>query len=187
MKCPHCRKNNLNKANYCQKCDYKFTKEDKKNIKENILVKILSKLSDFKDLITGDLFKNNNFVRIGSIIIVLAIGLYMVFTMGYKLNVLNNDAYQVKYNEELNTYYILLDKKNNDEEVQVDAAFYVPNRINKLDLTYFDENNMVISEKTYDKKDYYPLLVNTKANNYYILSNHDNPEEQLKIYVYYGE
>lgn len=186
MKCPRCSKKNLNKANYCLKCGYKFKAKDKENIKENFFVTIMNKISDFKDFITGDWLKNNNYVRVFSILFVLAIGLYMVLTMGYKLRLLNNEAYDVKYNEQLDTYYILIDGDQTEETKEVDAAFYVPNRISKLDLTYFDENDEVISEETHEKEDRYQLTVNTTENNYYILSNHDDPKERLKIYVYYG-
>ncbi len=189
MKCCKCCKKNLNKANYCVKCGYKFTSTDKKQIKKNIFVVILEKLDWLHDFLTGDWLKNNIFFRIFSILIVLGIGLYMVFTMGWHLRLLNNEAYTVKYNEQLDTYYILINNANDLEEKvkEIEAAFYIPNRINSLDLTYYDENANVISQKEYAKNDYYVLNVNTKENNYYVLANHDDQNEKLKIYVYYGE
>lgn len=188
MKCPQCRKKNLNKANYCQKCGYKFTDKDKEQIKENFFVAVLKRLDWIYDFFTGDWIKNNIFFRIFSVLIVLVIGLYMVYTMGWKLSLLNNEAYKVKYNEQLDTYYILIANNLKDENVkEIDAAFYIPNRINTLDLTYYDENNNIISQKEYEKKDRYSLNVNAKENNYYILANHNDPKEKLKIYVYYGE
>ncbi len=188
MKCPTCRKKNLNKANYCQKCGYEFSKQDKAKVKENFLVAILDKLDLIHDFITGDLFKNTILYRILSVLIVLGIGLYMIFTMGWKLRLLNNDAYNVKYNEELDTYYILIPQALKENETQeIDAAFYVPNRINSLDLTYYNEKDEEISHQEYEKQDRYTLLINTKENNYYILANHDDTKESLKIYVYYGE
>lgn len=108
----------------------------------------------------------------------------MVIVNGWNLKVLQSEKYDVHYNEKVDTYYILL---KNKEEKEVEAEFYVPNHIVSLDLTYYDENGNVIDTKENEQKDKYSLIVNSVSNNYYILKNHNDSKEKIKIYVYDGE
>lgn len=188
MKCPQCKKKNLNQANYCQKCGRKFTDSEKEAVKENFFVAVMERIQLAKDLVTFDFITGHPIFKILSVLIVLAVGIYMVATKGYQLRVLDSNIYQVEYNQKLKTYYVLLPNQSKKKSVkEVDVLLYVPNRIKKLDLAYYDEEGKLLQQSQRKKKERYTLTVNTEENNYYILSNHQDKKEKVKIYVYYGE
>lgn len=186
MKCPRCHKRNIKKANYCQNCGKKIPKKVKieENKKQNPIVYFFEHLKTAYDIVTGNFIKSKPIFKILSVIIVLLVGIYMVIVNGWNLKVLQSEKYDVHYNEKVDTYYILL---KNKEEKEVEAEFYVPNHIVSLDLTYYDENGNVIDTKENEQKDKYSLIVNSVSNNYYILKNHNDSKEKIKIYVYDGE
>ncbi len=187
MKCESCKKKNMRKANYCKKCGRKFTEEEKANAKKSGIDVILEAYTTVKDFITLDIFFDSKLVKAFFVLLVLGIGIYMVCTMGWNLRVLQGEDYIVKYNQEIDTYYVLIDNELQEKppKEEVDVSVYVPNRVETLDLEYYDESNNLLETEEHAKEDRYTLTVNLKENNYYILSNHDKKEEKVKIYVYY--
>ena len=187
MKCESCKKKNMRKANYCKKCGRKFTEEEKENAKKVGIDVILDAYTTVKDFITLEMFTNIKIVKVFFVLLVLAVGIYMVCTRGWNLRVVQGEDYIVKYNQEKDTYYVLFDYQFQEEPPleEVDVSVYVPNRIETLDLEYYDESNNLLETEEHAKEDRYTLTVNLKENNYYILSNHDKKEEKVKIYVYY--
>ena len=188
MKCVACKKRNMRKSNYCKKCGRKFTQEEKENAKKEGFDIVLEKIKAVIDFFTLDFIFGNPIFKVLSVLVVLGIGIYMLVTMGWNLRVVESDVYDVKYNQNIDTYYVLLNTKEEEEiKSEVDIELYVPNRIFTLDLKYYDENGNLLEEEEHQKDDRYTLAVNTETNNYYIISDHQNEKDQVKIYVYYGE
>ena len=169
MKCHECGKHNMKKANYCKKCGYKFTEEEKKHKNNSIVVTILTWVKRFYEAITLKIFTDSKIVQALYVLGVFAIGIYMVLTMGNSLRILESDIYDVKYNQKTEEYYIFLDQDQN--ESKVDVQLYVPNRVEKLHLAYYHEDGSMIEEETYKKEDKITLSVNKTENNYYMLSD----------------
>ncbi len=188
MKCSKCHKKNISKANYCQKCGKKFT-DNEKTQNDSVLVVLGKIIKKIVDVVTLNFITDHPVVRIMYVLVVFLIGVYMVMTMGFRLRIIDGKLYDVRYNDDSKTYYVFVDNNNEENEqiTQIDLQLYIPNRINKLDLTYFDEENNLISEEKYAKKDRITLNVNIDDNNYYIINDGNNKKDRMKVYVYYGD
>lgn len=180
MKCKKCKKKNRSDANYCIKCGKKFTKEEKDQAEKLYLPTILKKIYD---ILTLSFITDNLIVRGFYILFILGLGIYMLFSMGSHLRILNNENYEVNYNKNKNTYYIFIDKEKNLNTIN--AMMYVPNKIDKINLNYYDSKGKLIKKKKNIKKNYINLIINKKENNYYKITG--NNKEEIKVYVYYSE
>lgn len=185
MYCEKCHTKNSKKANYCCKCKHKFTDEEKKRASEQGLVPFLKRMKELVGYYKLDFIFESKIFRALAIVAIIGFGLYNYWMMGSNIKILYSDSYSTQYNEELDAYYIMVDKDayhNNGDQVQV--YFYIPGRMERLQMNLYEKDGDIIEEKEISRKDDIILKANTNANHYYLLANKDDLEDSLKIYVY---
>lgn len=190
MKCSKCHKKNIREANYCKYCGKAFTDTEKERAAHSggmRFVNVFQKLKKLDEIRTLSIIKDNVIVKIVVLVIVLGIGIYNIITMGGDLKVLDNKIYDVKYNDKTSEYYVLLDKDNRDNIIEVSLDLFIPNHIKKLNFAYYDEAGELINENQYDKDDKLMVSANRLKDNYYIVSDADDKNENIKVYVYYED
>ena len=186
MKCKKCFTKNINSANYCNNCGNKFTEQDRKKAKKWTPVwflegydKIMSyiDLSFLEDHIKSKALKV--LYKISSILIVLAIGIYLLISRGINVKILEGEDYKVQYNSELEEYYLLSDK----EETKLNL--YIPNRAKEITVQLLDKENKIVEENNYDTNASI-ILDKNENGNYYIfeIKYGNNNLDKLKIYIY---
>ena len=181
MKCHKCKKENILKANFCQKCGEKFTEKEKKEAYNKTIFGKLDTLKKIKDIVTLDFITGNIIFKITSLIIVLGIGLYFLFTTGINTKILNSKDYQIFYNKKSNEYYLLV----NDDKDSIELALYRPNRTKEMTVYTYDIGDNEKTKKTVSKDD--KITLNTYQDDYHIIkSKYSNKkQENLKVFVYH--
>ena len=186
MKCKKCSCKNINSANFCNNCGNKFTEKEQKKAKRWTLVWLLEgydKLMSYIDLsFLGDHIKNKALkvlYKLSSVIIVLAIGIYLLIANGINVKVLEGEDYKVQYNSKDEEYYLLSSK----EETKLNL--YIPNRAKEITVQLFDSDNKMIEENNYET-DSEIVLNNNENGNYYIfeVKYGNNNLDKLKVFVY---
>ncbi len=184
MQCSKCKKENIKKANYCQGCGRKFSEEEKEKARNT---GIIGKIRHWEEVIDGNPIKrffDNPVVKAIPIIALLAFGFYNIYKMGSDLTILKGDDYEITYNSDKDEYYVVTKEPPLDGKVYLNM--YIPNKIDKLTVSHFDENGSLLESVDKDKKDEIVLNANTTENLYYTIT--DNLEEPItyKVYIYYG-
>lgn len=181
MKCHKCKSENILKANYCQKCGEKFTEKEKEEAYKKTIFGKIDALKKIKDIISLDAITGNIIFRIASLLVVLGIGLYFLFTMGINTKILNSEDYQVFYNKESNEYYLLV----NDNKDSIELNLYRPNRTKEMTIYTYDLNDNEKTKTTVSKDD--KITLNTYQDDYNIIESKYSNEKQdnLKIFVYH--
>ena len=181
MKCHKCKNENLLKANFCQKCGEKFTEKEKEEAYNKTIFGKIDFLKKIKDIVTLDVITSNIIFKIVSLLVVLGIGLYFLFTVGINTKILNSQDYQVFYNKENSEYYLLID----DNKDSIELNLYRPNRIKEMTIYTYDLNGNEKAKTTVSKDD--KITLNTYQDDYHTIeSNYSNEEQDnLKIYVYH--
>jgi len=177
MKCIKCKTVNINKANYCKNCAYHFSEADQKAARSKTLIGKIEKLEKLKSICDLSIITGHILFKIGSILLVLVIGIYFWITNGIDLKILNSDNYEIMYNTVDKEYYLMTDSN------KIPLDLYVPNRTKDIVITHYDENNNVIESKKYDKDE--DIILETKQKEYYILTSNylHNKKESFKFYV----
>lgn len=180
MKCIKCTTKNINSANYCKKCGNKFLEAEQKSAKRWSLVWFLERIDDIKSLWKFSFITDHIAFKIGSILAVLAVGVYSIITNGSNLKILESDDYQIQYNAKLSEYYLLV------ENSEAELNLYIPKKTEKLTVEHFDKDNKLLGEQTYNEEDNIVLVSNTIEEDYYIIKTmyDENESESLKIYIY---
>lgn len=183
MKCIKCEEKNINSANYCKKCGNKFLEEEQKNAKKWTLVWFLEGIDKIKSLWKFSFITDHILFKIGSVLVVLFIGIISVITNGNKLKIEENSNYQIKYNTKLSEYYLIVDKD------ETELNLYIPHKVQNLTVYHSDKSNELIEKKEYDKEDKIILETNTIEEDFYIVeANYDETKkESLKVYIYKEE
>ena len=177
MKCIKCKTVNINKANYCKKCAYHFSEAEQKAARSKTLIGKIEKIEKLKSICDLSIITGHILFKIGSILLVLVIGIYFWITNGINLKILNSDNYEIQYNTVEQEYYLMT------KENKIPLDLYVPNRTKDIVIIHYDENNNVIESKKYDKDE--DIILETKQKEYYILTSNylHNKKEAFKFYV----
>lgn len=182
MKCIKCKSNNSYHSNYCKKCGNKFTKQEKDKAKRWTLVWFLEKKDQIQSLWKFNFITDHILFKIASLLIILAIGIYSFLINGSHLKLLTGDNYKLQYNTKLDEYYLLAEENN------IKLNLYIPEKADKLVVTYFDKDDKVIEEKTYNKNDVITIVSDSSDSYYLIRANYNNKgADSLKIFVYQEE
>ena len=179
MKCIKCGTKNVHNANYCKKCAYEFSLVEQKAAEKWTLIGIVKRIEDLKEKITFGWLFDNLIFKIIFVLVVLLIGLIFVFNNGFEFKLLENDSYSIKYNEELEEYYLLT------KEDKVDLSMYIPKDIDKFNVKLYDNNNIMLSDLDYKVDDNIVLFSNDNLS-YYVLEvkYDDDNSDILKLFVY---
>ncbi len=180
MNCSKCKKKNINSANYCKYCGYHFSKEEQEEAKKGTFVWYLEKFDKIKDIITLNIITNNIFFKIGTVLLVLGIGIWNLISYGTNLKILESSQYQVQYNTKLNEYYLLTNK----DETKLNL--YAPQSSQEIVIEHLDKENNLLEKNVYNNTDNIVLNSNT-SDEYYIIKSKDNKNmNKLKMYIYRG-
>lgn len=172
MKCRKCHTGNSYRAKYCYKCGNAFKDSEREAAKKSGIVGILSKIKEVKNSITGDKLKGSLIYRIGSVLIVLAIGISGIIENGTHLKVEESEDYTYKYKEDTNEYYLFTD----DEETKLNL--YTLNA--KSIIVRFYVGQELVEEKEVEDLNDIKLLSSGVNSHYEITSNKDT----ILLHVY---
>ncbi len=173
MKCCKCKYDNRIKANYCYKCGYKFTEEEKNAAFNETSV---GQLENIEDKISNLDIRNHKWYKVLSVIVTLGIGLFYLFTYGFRFKILESPNYKIQYNKKVDEYYIIT------EESEVGIDLYAPGNDGKVKITLYNDDKEVLSSNTVSK-DKKVILTDNGPKDYYILENKD---KKLKVIVLGG-
>lgn len=181
MKCHKCKFDNIVKASYCHNCGEKFADKEKEEAYNKTIYGKIEKLEKIKDIASLDIITGNIIFKICSLLIVLGIGIYFLFTMGWNTKILNSIDYKLFYNTSDNGYYILVD----DNIDSVDVSLYRPNRLKKMIINHYDLDNNLVEKREIKKED--KVELNASSNDYYIIeSKYSNKKQgKIKVVVYH--
>ncbi len=180
MKCLKCHKENVYKANFCKYCGNKFTEEEKEIAKRKGFTGFLRMVSEWYDKTSLSVATGHPAYQIASVILVLCVGIYFIITKGTDLRLLESPNYKIQYNENNDEYYLLFSKEKENRNVSVPLELYVPNRIEKLQVIYYNDQDEILEENIYDKD----ATINLKPN-FYVIKDLSNKEKELKVGVYF--
>ena len=183
MKCPKCNTKNIIKANYCKSCKYHFSEEEQEKAYNKTIFHFFDVIEEWYSHLTLETITSHILFKIGSVLIVLAIGLYYWFTMGINTKILKSDVYDVYQNKNNKEYYIVL--KDNVKDIEdIKLNMYIPNRLKKLNINQYDLNNN-LKEKV-DFKDQEELKFKVYDEDYYLITSvySNKKSEDLKLYIY---
>ncbi len=185
MLCKKCGKESIKRAVYCKYCGHKFTKKEKEMASEDKLESFVSKVQGFKDKTIYKIFSSIYFKVISVLLILTLIACFSLFNRD-EFGILESNQYEVKYNQELNEYYLYLDR---DSYVMYDNLLlniYVPKNVSKFNVDYFSSDGKLIKRVSVsDTEDLY-LEVNKSDNSYYVIYADEDYYGSLKVYVYLG-
>lgn len=173
MKCCKCKYDNRVKANYCYKCGYEFTEEEK-NIAFNETR--IGQLENVEDKISNLDIRNHKWYKILSIIVTLGIGLFYLLTYGFKFKILESPNYKIQYNKKDKEYYIITEQ----EEVAVNL--YTPGSDGEVKITLYNDSKEALSSNKVSKNKEV-ILTDNGPKDYYIL---ENKGKELKVIVVGG-
>ena len=180
MKCSKCGFENIVRASYCNKCGEEFKDEERKKAYKKTIYGRIETLENLKAIITLEKVTGHIAFKIISLLIVLGIGLYFLFTMGVDTRLLESKDYEIFYNKVDNEYYLLVD----DNYSSVNVSLYRPNSVQKILINHYDINGNLLEEKAIEKDQV--INLNTFKDDYYIIkSEYSSKKEQaLKVLVY---
>lgn len=181
MKCIKCREVNINKANYCKKCAYKFSKEEQKIARSNTFVGKLELLEKAYSVCKLKIITDHILFKIFSIIFILSIGIYIWINNGIDLKLLNSEEYKVQYNIKEEEYYLISEKD------KISLNLYIPNRVENIEINHYSKDKKIIEKLEYNKDG--DIILEAHSEDYYILKVNylHNKSTKLKIYVFEEE
>jgi len=184
MKCEKCGQKNIKKAYYCKKCGEPFTEKERKKAEYKGFIGFIKRIEKWYNTCTLKVITDSLIFKMLLIIFLLGIGIYNFAKTGNDLKINEDSSYQVTYNTKEKEYYVyMLENNNINKNGKLHLDLYIPNLVNELDITYYDENNNVLYEVKIPKEEEFEFIANTDKNNYYKIKT-DNKEE-IKVFVYY--
>lgn len=185
MKCQDCKTKNIKKAYFCKHCGREFSEKERKNASKKGIIGLIKRIEKWYDLCTLKVITDNIIFKILSIVLLLGVGVYNLYTTGNGLRIEENNKYNIKYNKKENEYYVFMTENNNiNENGKLKLDFYIPNNIDNINIKYYSETNEEIYSLEIPKEEEMEFLANTDKNNYYIVSANN---KKIKIYIYYKE
>ena len=182
MKCKKCKTKNIIKASYCKNCKEEFTEKEQEKAYKKTIYYYLEKIEEWYNHLTLSTITDHILFKIGSLLIVLGIGLYYFFTFGINTSILKSNSYEVYYNKKRDEYYLATNKKD-----KIKLNLYIPNRVKKLEIKHYDISNKLIDTIKQKKKDKI-VLKNNKDDYYVIISKYGNKKTtKIKLLVYNKE
>jgi len=175
MKCLNCSYKNSYKSKYCYNCGKYFSKEERIKESDKGIVKFLRKTRKIYDTLTLSTITGNKYFRIFSILFIILFGLGGIIINGIHLKIMESDNYTYQYNKIEKEYYIYT--KENETLLNL----YSLGAQEKIELNYYNEENELLTQNTFDNFNNVKIKTNSISNNYYII-NYKN--DTLKLYVY---
>ncbi len=179
MKCIKCGTKNVHNANYCKKCAYEFSLNEQKAAEKWTFIGIVKRIEEVKEKVTFGWIFDSLIFKILSILVVLIVGLLFVFNNGSDFRLLESDVYSIKYNEELDEYYLFT------KEDKVDLSMYIPKAIEKFNVKLYENKDIMLSDVDYDLDDNIVLYSNDNLGYYELeVKYNEKDSDVLKLFVY---
>lgn len=180
MKCSNCNYKNRVKATYCMECGYKFSKKEQESAYNKTLIGKYKQYKKWYNRFSLKLIFDSIPFKIVSILLILTIGLYYMYTNGINIKILNSDNYELVFNDRLQEYYLI----TNDELSEIPINLYIPNRTKEITINHYDLEDNRIDKFKYDKKN--DLILETFNNDYYSINVEysNGSSEILKLYIF---
>lgn len=180
MKCSKCGFENIVRASYCNKCGEKFKEEERKKAYKKTIFGKIETLENVKAIVTLEKITGNIVFKIISLLIVLGIGLYFLFSMGINTKLLESKDYELFYNKVDDEYYLVVD----DIASSVNVSLYRPNRVQEITVNHYDINGNLLEEKVIEKDQ--TINLEPFKDDYYVIKSEysSKNEESLKVIVY---
>ena len=178
MNCSNCSKKNILTVNYCTTCGHKFTEDEKKKAYKKTFYYKLDNVEKWYNHLTLSTITGSIYYKIASLLVLLIIGIYLLITVGINTKILDSNNYQIFYNEENKTYYLLTD---NDKDA-IEINLYKPNRLKQLTLEHYNMYDEIIDTNTLSDN----IILKTYNDDYYVLNSKysNDKEDKIKVIVY---
>ena len=137
MKCPKCQTLASYKANYCEKCGYTYTEEEKKEAYSKTLGGKLEKLEEAYSWISLSKITGSLPFKIVSLLMVLFIGISTFNKAELYIN--KDDSYTIQYNSIEEEFYLIY-----EEGASHDINLNIPSKCEYLTIEAFDEGDYLI-------------------------------------------
>ena len=182
MKCIKCKTINVHNANYCKECAYKFSEKEQEAAEKWTFIGILKRYEKFKKNIKFGWLLDHWAFKVGSVLGVLLIGVCFMLTNGTSFKIEESDSYIVKYNENLDEYY-LYSKKD-----KIDFSLYIPKSVDIVTVKHYDENDKIIRNEDFEVDDNIVLYGNLEKDYYVLEAKYNkNDSEKIKLFIYHKE
>lgn len=181
MKCIKCTEENINKANYCKKCAYKFSKKEQEIARKHTFVGKLELIEKIYNVCKLKIITDHILFKIFSILFVLGVGIYIWINDGINLKLLNSKNYEIHYNTNEEEFYLISEKD------KIPLNLYIPNRVENIEIKHYSKDGEMLEKNKYDKDD--DIVLEAHSEDYYVLKVNylHNTVEKLKIYVFEKE
>ena len=180
MRCNHCGHKNLYKANYCEKCGYKFDESYKTKAYDKTIYGLINKIEDIYSWLSLDKIFGNTYLKIFILLIVLFSTCSKVIENGNDFIIKENDSYKVQYNKIEDKYYII------SNEYYINLSLYIPKKTESILVNEYNIDNVMQKSSDYTIEDSIVLL-NEQDKYYVIESIYENSSDALTVYIYWGE
>lgn len=180
MRCNHCGHKNLYKANYCEKCGYKFDESYKTKAYDKTIYGLINKIEDIYSWLSLDKIFGNTYLKIFILLIVLISTCSKVIENGNDFIIKENDSYKVQYNKIEDKYYII------SNEYYINLSLYIPKKTESILVNEYNIDNVMQKSSDYTIEDSIVLL-NEQDKYYVIESIYENSSDALTVYIYWGE
>lgn len=161
MKCEKCGQKNIKKAYYCKKCGEPFTEKERKKAEYKGFIGFIKRIEKWYNTCTLKVITDSLIFKMLLIILLLGIGIYNFTKTGNDLKINEDSSYQVTYNTKEKEYYVyMLENNNINKNGKLHLDLYIPNLVNELDITYYDENNNVLYEVKIPKEEEFEINTN---------------------------
>lgn len=180
MKCNQCGHKNLYKANYCEKCGYKFEEDYKTKAYDKTVYGIINKIEEIYNWLSLDVIFGNTFLKIFLLIIVLFSTGYKIYKDGNDFIIKENESYTVQYNKKQDEYYIV------SNEYTINLSLYTPKKTESIIVHEYNIDNVKQNSLSYTLED--PITLLNEQDKYYIIEAiYENSSDNLTVYIYWGE
>ncbi|MBR0451632.1 MAG: zinc ribbon domain-containing protein [Oscillospiraceae bacterium] len=177
MKCKKCGHENLIKAQYCSSCGYKFSDEERQAAYDKTFWGKLDKIQEAKEWITLDKITGSKYFKIALLILIILWGIMSKSNMGTEMMLLESDEYTVRYNSNLDEYYVFTDKN------EVDLNLYLPGKPTGITVTSTTLDGSPINQEEYAIGDKV-TLVRSDSVLYHVVGEYEKAEKNIDLIVY---
>ena len=147
MQCRTCGTRNVYYARFCKACDAPFTQEERDGGYKATIWGKLEALEDWKDTLTLNKFFSSWPVRILTLLLIVAIGLFLRGREGNALRLLESDQYRIEANDSAGEYYLYT------EEDEIGLRFRFPHEVSSLQLVSFDREGSAVLRQTFSPEE----------------------------------
>ena len=177
MKCAECGKENLVTAKYCSSCGNEFSEKERQAAWDETVWGKLEKLKEAKEWLTLEKITGNKIFRIALLVLIVLWGVMSGGNRGNRMLILESSEYTVRYNSELDEYYVFTDRN------EVDLDLYLPGKPQGITVTSSTLEGAPLDRKDYEIGDKITLSRSDEVL-YHIEGVYEKSEKDIDLIVY---